>query len=271
MTISESARLRRQKKLASLRPLDDILMKQMFKDDVNFTECVLRILLDNKSLRIVETLAEHTIDLRAVKARSLCLDVLAADDAGKKYNIEVQRASYGANCWRARYHASVLDVDCVKPSDNLDEGMPEVHVIFITEHDVFGRGFPMYHCDTAIRELGELFAEGRHILYVNTEFRGDSEVGKLTHDFCCSDPDKMLLLFMAERTRYLKLSEKGASNMNYVMDEYEKEILLEGKKEMAVKMYKKKFSLADIAECSGLSEAQVLESVREAEAAAANN
>lgn len=269
MTISEFSRKRWQEKLASLRPLDDILMKQMFKDDVHFSENVLRILLENRSLRIVEVLTEHTIDLRPIRARSLCLDVLATDDAGKKYNIEVQRDSRGANRWRARYHASILDADCVKPSDDLDEGMPEVHVIFITEHDVYGRGFPMYHVDSTIRELGEPFGEGRHILYVNTEFRGDNEVGKLAHDFCCSDPDAMLLPFMAERTRSLKLSEKGASNMTSLMEEFAREERLENSKEIAVRMYKKKFSLADIAECSGLSEAQILESVKEAEAAAA--
>ena len=57
--------------------------------------------------------------------------------------------------------------------------------------------------------------------------------------------------------------------MTSLMEEFAREERLENSKEIAVRMYKKKFSLADIAECSGLSEAQILESVKEAEAAAA--
>ena len=30
-----------------------------------------------------------------------------------------------------------------------------------------------------------------HILYVNGKYRGDDEVGKLMHDFSCTDPDDM--------------------------------------------------------------------------------
>ena len=30
-----------------------------------------------------------------------------------------------------------------------------------------------------------------HILYVNGKYRGDGEVGKLMHDFSCTDPDDM--------------------------------------------------------------------------------
>ena len=32
---------------------------------------------------------------------------------------------------------------------------------------------------------------GTHILYVNGEYRGDSDLGKLMHDFNCIDAEEM--------------------------------------------------------------------------------
>ena len=51
---------------------------------------------------------------------------------------------------------------------------------------------------------GKPFADGEHILYVNGEYRGDSDIGKLMHDFNCTDADDMNFKLMADRTRYLK-------------------------------------------------------------------
>ena len=42
-----------------------------------------------------------------------------------------------------------------------------------------------------IGEEKVLFGDGSHILYVNGKYRGDDEVGKLMHDFSCTDPDDM--------------------------------------------------------------------------------
>ena len=55
---------------------------------------------------------------------------------------------------------------------------------------------------------GKYFEDGEHILYVNGEYRGDSAIGKLMHDFNCTKADDMNFELMAERTRYLKESPK---------------------------------------------------------------
>ena len=52
---------------------------------------------------------------------------------------------------------------------------------------------PIYPVERYIT-IGEekvLFGDGSHILYVNGKYRGDDEVGKLMHDFSCTDPDDM--------------------------------------------------------------------------------
>ena len=44
-------------------------------------------------------------------------------------------------------------------------------------------------------------------------------MGKLMHDFLCSDPDDMHFDILAERSRYFKENPKGVSEMCKAMEE----------------------------------------------------
>ena len=144
--------------------------------------------------------------------------------------MEIQREDKGADPHRARYHSSVLDVE------NLDAGqdfkqLPETYTIFITEKDVYGLGKPIYRIERMNLDTGKPFGDGEHILYVNGEYRGDSDIGKLMHDFNCTDADDMNFELMAERTRYLKENPEGVEQMCKVIEDMRKEEREEGIKE----------------------------------------
>ena len=64
--------------------------------------------------------------------------------------------------------------------------------------------------------------DGEHILYVNGEYRGESNLGKLMHDFNCTQASDMNFELMAERTRYLKEDPKGVSEMCRIMEDMRK-------------------------------------------------
>ena len=64
---------------------------------------------------------------------------------------------------------------------------------------------------------------GTHILYVNGEYRGDSDLGKLMHDFDCTDAEDMYFDLLAEKTRYLKENPKGVNEMCKVMEDLRNE------------------------------------------------
>jgi hypothetical protein len=72
-----------------------------------------------------------------------------------------------------------------------------------------------------------LFGDGSHILYVNGQYRGDDEVGRLMHDFSCADPDEMNYEALAGRARYFK-KEGGAGSMGSVVDVIREEGIEEG-------------------------------------------
>ncbi len=71
--------------------------------------------------------------------------------------------------------------------------------------------------------MGRNFEDGEHIRYVNGEFRGESEIGKLMHDFNCTQADDMNFALMAERTRYLKENPKRVQEMCKAMEDMRNE------------------------------------------------
>ena len=114
----------------------------------------------------------------------------------------------------------------------------------------------MYVIQNMNLTLNQPFEDGTHILYVNGEYRGDSDLGKLMHDFNCTDAEDMYFDLLAEKTRYLKENPKGVNEMCKVMEDLRTESYAEGREEgreeqakrTAVRMGKKGRSPEEIAE-----------------------
>ena len=244
-------------RLRGFRPIDDTFMRGLFKENIPLAEFVLRIITGKPDL--VLTKCETQADMKRVTgARSICLDAYATDSTGKKYDIEVQRSDNGADPHRARYHSSVMDVENLDEKQEYRE-LPDTYVIFITENDYYKAGKPVYVIQNINLTLGKPFDDGAHILYVNGEYRDDSDIGKLMHDFNCTSADDMHFGILAEKTRYLKENPKGVSEMCKVMEDLRDESYAEGlehgevkkAKEMALKLNQKGTALEEIADLVG--------------------
>ena len=184
-------------------------------------ELLLRIILNKPDLRVKSVKTQRR--MKNLLGRDICLDIDADDDAGKEYNIEVQRADKGADRKRARYHSSILDAHLLQPGDDFSN-LPETFVIFITENDVIGKGKPIYSIERRIDDTDELFDDGEHIIYVNgADKDASTELGKLMHDFFCTDPDDMHYRELADKVRYFKEDEKGVAAMCKVMEDMRNE------------------------------------------------
>ena len=208
-------------RLRGLRPIDDDFMRCIFHDNIPLAQFVLRILTRIDDL--VVTKLETQKDLkRLVGARSLCLDCYATDSSGKKYDLEIQRSGTGAGAHRARYHSGAMDIENLDAGQDFDE-LPDSYTIFITEHDVLGKGLPFYRIERMNLDTGEAFNDGSHILYVNGEYRDDSALGKLMHDFSCSDPNLMNFSLLEETTRYYKETQEGVEYMCKAFEEVRNE------------------------------------------------
>lgn len=243
--ISKKKRERQEdlQRLRGLRPIDDDFMRCLFRDNIPLTQHVLRILTGIGELNItsVDTQADMK---RLVGARSICLDAYGTDDEGKKYDMEVQRSDKGAGKHRARYHSSAMDIDNLDAGQDFSE-LPDTYTIFITENDIFAEGLPYYDIERMKMSTGELFHDGAHILFINGAYRGDDEIGKLMHDFSCSDPDDMINKELADRTRYFKETEEGVEAVCKIMEDMRNEKAIETRIDDIQKMIKKLKLTAD--------------------------
>lgn len=152
--------------------------------------------------------------LRILQGRSVRLDILAVDERNRAYNIEVQRSDRGASEKRARYNSSLLDANLTSSGSSYD-ALNEAYVIFITENDVLKAGLPIYHIHRMVEETGAVFNDQSHIIYVNSQIKDESALGKLMHDFFCTDAKDMFYPVLANRVQYFKQDAKGVAS-NYV-------------------------------------------------------
>ena len=244
-------------KIAQFRLFDDDFMSKVFEDDIEATEFLLKIILQRDDLEVTESKGQ--VSIKNLLGRSVRLDIKAKDKNGKLYNIEVQRADSGAGEKRARYYSSILDANSLLPQQDFDK-LPETYVVFITEHDVFKGGLPLYHINRKIEENGMTFCDESHIIYVNGEYKEDNDIGKLMHDFSCENPDDMKLRLLAEKTRYFKKDEKGVKRMCKIMEDFAAEERNEEREEIAIGLLEiGKMTYAEIAAVSKLSEEKVKE------------
>lgn len=218
-------------RLRELRPIDDDFMRCLFKDNIPLAELVLRIITGKKDLIITDCQTQKDMK-RLAGARSICLDAYGTDSIGKKYDLEIQREDKGAEPHRARYHSSVMDIENLHAGQGFEE-LPDTYTIFITEKDFYGKSEPLYVVERMNLTTGKNFEDGEHILYVNGEYRGESELGKLMHDFNCTEASEMNFDLMAERTRYLKENSEGVREMCKAMEDMRNETELETKRKIA--------------------------------------
>ena len=246
-------------RLAKLRPIDDTLMRELFRNNMPLAQRVLRIITNIDDLTLVEEETQYDME-RLLGARSVCLDVMAVDSEGRRYDLEVQRSDKGAAPKRARYHSAGMDVDVLNIGDDFDK-LPITYVILFTENDVRGKGRPIHFFTRMDMESKEPFGDDEYIIYVNGAYQNkkdNSELAKLIHDFKCSNADEMYIKELAETTRYYKENTKGVSEMCKVMEEMKEETLFMGNCRTAVRMLKRgKYSFTEIAEDTELSIATV--------------
>ena len=236
-------------RLKLLRYMDDDFMSVCLADNFDGVELILRIVLGQKDIKIKSIRTQEP--MKNLQGRSAILDVHAVDSANKEFDVEIQRSDAGAGAKRARHNSSLLDAHILKPGDDTED-IPDSYVIFITENDVMKGNQPIYPVEryVTIGENKVLFDDGSHILYVNGKYRGNDEIGKLMHDFSCTNPDNMNYEALAKKARYFKQDEKGVAAMCKIMEDMRNEAAINSARETAERLIKKgKMTLEEIAEC----------------------
>ena len=203
--------------IAKLTLMDDIFMNKVFENDTERTALLLRIILNNDKIKVIKAVTQQK--LKNLSGHDLQLDILAQEENGRLFNVEVQNRSSGAAARRARYHLSLLMLTACRRA-NYTKRLPDNYDYLITQYDVLKGGLPIYHISRKIEENNVAFADGSHIIYVNNKIKANTPLGRLMHDFSCSNPDDMYYPGLAEKARYFKETEKGLTNMGDVFEKF---------------------------------------------------
>lgn len=209
-------------RIKNLRLIDDELMTIVFSGDKEATELLIRILLNRNDLKVTKSMTQE--QKHNLFGRSIKLDIVAEDIFKTEYNIEIQRADKGAGAKRIRYHQAMIDSHTLKKREDF-ETLPNLYIIFILEHDMFGRNEPIYSVSKTLNIKDEdgnnlLFDDGCNIMYINGEYRGDDALGKLMHDFSTPNADEMIYNSLADKVRFYKQDETGVRMTSKIVEEY---------------------------------------------------
>ncbi len=248
-------------RIRGLRLIDDDFMTACFSDNTECAQLVLRIILDKPDLVVKSVQTQRFY--KNLQGRSVCLDIVAEDSENRQYDIEIQRADKGAGFRRARRNSALMDAQ-VQDAGLYGEKLPESYVIFITENDIIGEGKPLYEIERTIRDSEKRFDDGSHIIYVNGDHRDSgTALGRLMHDFFCTDPASMHYEELAERAWYFKNDEEGVTKVGRFADEMREEGRVEAIQEIAQVMKKEGISDEMIAKITGIVSKSHTESAKE--------
>ena len=238
---------------------DDDLMSMVFDGNIEATELLLKIILKRDDILVESVVGQREFQNPVVGGRNIRLDILAKDSTGKNYNVEVQKKPEGAHIRRARFNSSMMDSRMLKEGQEFSE-LQDSYMVFITQTDIFGYGIPIYTINRHFEEIDDLFDDGSHIIYVNGNYNGNDEIGKLMHDFGCKESKDMYYPELAKGVRHFKEEEGGRRIMSEIVEKYAEKRIVEEKKASARRMIARgKMTLEEIAEDTDLP----LEEIRE--------
>ena len=218
--------------IQSLCMMNNRFMNLMLEDNIEAAQVLLRVTLKNDKIKVKRVKIQSFI--QNLYGHSAQLDILAQDENGNYFNVEVQRSDEGAQAKRARYYSSILDTHFLQAGKDYED-LPDSYVIFITENDVLGEGRATYNVDRVIRESGKAFEDGSKIVYVNSKCQDDTPLGRLMQDMYCTDPAKLNYKEFAPRMEGLKNKKEETTKMRDLFEEYAQIVAKRMAKDIAAK------------------------------------
>ena len=189
--------------------LSDAFMTVALRD-IPACQYVLRILTGIKNLKVREVRPQYRVS--KIESHDAVLDVLAEDETGRLFDLEIQRADTLDHARRTRFYSSMIDSNYLEKGKTYSD-LPEVYVIYVSETDLWKAGYTTYELEKKFRKSNVSYDDGQHVLYINAAVNDGSETAKLMDYFKTADPDDMEHGELSQRVHFLKCDEGGLSEM----------------------------------------------------------
>ena len=240
----------------SMNLMDDTFFAAVM-EDTEVCTYVLREITGIDTLIVKACKVQYHI--RNLISHSVILDILAEDDTGRVYNIEVQKSNEGNHAKRIRAYQANLDSVMLEKGWDYDL-LPEAYFIFISSFDPFGLGDNYYEVERKLKGRRNRVPNGVHEIYLNTKITTDRDITKLLQYFKNSDASSEDFGPLSDKVRFYKNNEKGGITMcekvQRLIDESNEELRIKYAKELEKKdralEKEKDINLAQAAEISRL-------------------
>lgn len=215
--------------------LSNVFMSVALKD-IAACQHVIRVLVGIDDLIVKEVRTQYTIS--KINSHDAILDVLAEDRSGKLYSLEIQRRDTVDHARRTRFYNSMIDSEYLEKGKPYYE-MPEVHIIYISETDLWKAGKTTYQVEKYFKGTDIPYDDGIHVLYVNAAIDDGSDIAKLMKYFKTADPEDMSQGELSKWVRFLKCEEGGFEVMCDVSEKIYQDGIQEGIQEGEMEKAKK--------------------------------
>ena len=199
-----------------LRPIDNAFFPVLGQDP-GVMEEILRVILNDDTLTVEKVIAEYT--LPNLPSRGVRLDSFCETGDGHRINVEVQKADDDDHIRRCRYNAAGMTWKEAEKGTRFKD-IPDVCVVYITEHDFLHGGRTVYHVDKILRENGSIIDDGSSVIYVNTAVNDGSTISDLMRCFMQKTVNDPRFPRLSERVHQYKNTEKGAAEMCEELERY---------------------------------------------------
>ena len=210
--MSNKAKIREEAR--KLNPIDDLMFRKM-AEDTEFCQEILRVILEDNQLIVLESTPQWTG--ANLQGRSVILDAKCIKGNGAQVDIEVQKADDDDHQRRVRYNSAILTTNIADPGIKFEK-IPDVCVVFISKFDIFEGNLPLYHVDRIVRETGKIANNGLEEVYINTKIKDDSEVSKLMEVFVDDNAYNSKFPKTSNIKRRYKETEGGLNIMCEIME-----------------------------------------------------
>ena len=199
-----------------LRPIDNAFFPVLGQDP-GVMEEILRVILNDDTLTVEKVIAEYT--LPNLPGRGVRLDSFCETGDGHRINVEVQKADDDDHIRRCRYNAAGMTWKEAEKGTRFKD-LPDVCVVYITEHDFLHGGRTIYHVDKILRENGSIIDDGSSVIYVNTAVNDGSAISDLMRCFMQKTVNDPRFPRLSEKVHQYKNTEKGAAEMCEELERY---------------------------------------------------
>lgn len=145
---------------------NNFIFCKVMEDNPDVCKQLLELLLNIKIERLERADAEKSLKIDYM-SRGIRFDVYVKDGTGRSFDLEIQTTKKSDLVKRARYYHGLMDVDTLQSGIEYD-ALRDSYVIFLCLGDIFGYGLPVYTFrKTAEEDNSILMNDGAVTIFFN--------------------------------------------------------------------------------------------------------